>query len=377
MAVGGTGNQLSTRTLATIENYQKGPLVDQVTQGIGIWRYLSEQNLVEYKRLVGREEIVPLMIAKDSNGQDFDDLDIFSVGPTNELTEARVGHYNYRTGFHIGDIESMENEGNARNLSLLNVRLDTMAMQAKIDMAKRIVGLQGTNKKRGEGIRDVFGGAIVVGDETPVSSTLFSNAATFPSNLHGLACGDIDGEDYANLWGPVYKRITTLGNNNGNIEDLHIRMWLELQKWGGEPKVGICDQLFYNYYAKMRGAAANASLLSSALAYPTPIPGDRPGGRVTKFSPSLPDLYWNGNPIIFDPYIALPSTFTTGTDCHVNWIDPRHFKLCIDPRANWARLDPRKRAGSDAQWVDVYQLWIRYHIEVNKRNAHAIGVIDL
>ncbi len=126
----------------------------------------------------------------------------------------------------------------------------------------------------------------------------------------------------------------------------------------------------------MRGAAASASLVSSSQAYPTPIPGDKPGGRVTKFSPGLPDLFWNGKPIIFDPYVTIPSTFSTG-DGHCNWITTENLKIVIDPRANWKSLPPRSRAGSDKQYVDIYQLWIRYRLECNKRNAQFLAVIDV
>lgn len=360
-----TAGAKDTHALTTLKAYLPG-LADNVSNGIGIWRWMKERNLVEHRPLEGPEGVITLGVADDTySAQHFDDADVLTVAPSQELKDAREGRYNFTAAAYISWTESLENTGKWKIRDLLKTRLNALEEQSKVGMARVLVGTRGSNAKRGSGLRDLMGGG---------SPTAFQSGEQ--SDYLGVAVEDINNEDTdeSNLWSVHCDVITQLGANNSEMSNQLLDLKLDLQKWGGKPRVGIADAVYYKEFAKMlRGASVAGYGVNPITMYR----GDRPSGKVKKFDPDVPDLAWQGADVVYDCYVAVPSDYTAGTDGHCNWIDPRHWKIVIDPRANWKLLPPRKLSGNDEQLVNPYRLLLRYTTWCNKRNAHALTVLNL
>lgn len=358
-----TGGSLTTATLTTIENYLPR-FDDNVSKESAFWRYAKEEDLVQFDELNGREEILSIDKAVTTNGQWFDGLETLQTAPTDELTDVRVGHYNYTTSFYIGEIEKMENAGRAKLRSLLEPKMMAMERNARIDIAKRVVGAQGSNTRLPEGIRDLMGG------NTPAAY------GSSIGNLHNTAYTAFTDVDGTSAWGPHFKTLTTLGANNSNLRVSLIDLFLDIGKFRGNPRVGIADQVFYKEFALMMGPGREAVNYPSA--YQVNYSGDRPAARVNKFDSGIPDLlFHNGARIMFDAYVTVPSTYTSGTDGHCNFIDPDSFKMVIDSRMNWRLLKPAALTGNDNQLAHIYRLLIRLTMRCYKRNSHGLVVINV
>ena len=346
-----TGGSLNTLTLTTIQRYLP-KMADNITNGSGLFRYAKRKGLiVGDENLVGREEVVTIDREDNDNGQWFDDADRFVVAPAAGLIESYVGHYNFRSGFYISDTEEMENMGQPRIRSLLKTRMMACERAMKVDLATALVGIAGTGDQTPEGLRDVLGGA------TPASSVSTHQKLSASSNT---------------WWSPVVKVATALGANNSEMRAQLLDIFLTLQTNQATPKVGICDQKYYQEFMLQVGGGRELA------GYGIPSPRgfkEAPSGTLDPAGP--PNIAFWGCEIVYDPYVRIPTTYTHATDCHINLVDTDHYEIAVDPRWNFKMYKPRERAGGDEQWVNHYALVFRCTQRDFKRNAHALGVFDL
>lgn len=345
-----TGGSLNTLTLTTIQNYLP-KMADNITNGSGLFRYAKRKGLLVTERLVGREEVVTIDREDNDNGQWFDDADKFSLAPASGLVDSYVGHHNYRSGFYISDTEEMENMGMPRIRSLMKVRMTACERAMKVDLATALVGTAGSGTLEPEGLRDCLGGA------TPASSVSTHQRLSAAANT---------------WWAPVVKVATALGPSNSGMREQLLDIFLTLQTNQASPKVGICDQKYYQEFLMQVGGGREVAGYG--------IPNVRqfkeaPSGTLDTGGP--PSIAFWGTEIIYDPYVRIPTAYTHGTDAHINLIDTDFFEIVVDPRWNFKLYRPRERAGGDEQWVNHYSLVFRCTQRDYKRNAHALGVFDL
>lgn len=345
----------NTPIIVTLQRYLK-EMADNLTSGPGLLRYAKRKGLIRMENLTGYEERVIIDREDNRNEQWFDDADQFSLTPTNGLIDSYVGHYNIRTGFYFSDTEELENAGDGKWLDLMEVKLNACKRQFKVQISTAMVGTAGSNTKIAPGIRDLMGGG---------------NPASSPSTYQGLAPATYS------YWSPDVNVVSGgLGPNNSQMRAEAIHQFANLKLKMGDPKVGICDQLFYEEWCKTYGGGAETA--GYGIANQRTYSADAPMGRLDSGgSGGVADISWRGKEIIFDEYVAVPSTYTAGTDPHVNWIDTDFYYFKVDPRWNFKLFKPRERAGDDAQWVSHYAIVFRYTPICTSRRAHGITVFNL
>lgn len=346
---------LTTPYIATIAKYLP-TMADNITNGPQLLSYAKKHKLIRTEELIGHEEQVKIDRETNTNGQWFDGADPMTIRPSSGLVDSYVGHYNYRSGFYLSDTEVMENKGEAAKVNLLDLKMKTCEREMKSDLSECLAGTNyGYTAIRPHGLRDLMGGS--------------ASAAGSYDEYQGI---DADTTAYS-WWKPYVDTQTTLGPNHSNMRSQNLKIFLELQKVFAKPKVGICDQLYYEYYAKAQGGGAETA------GYPVVRivnAEDRAQGTLDLAGP--PGLAFHGVPILFDGDVAIPgTTYTAGTDCHINWIDTDFFHFVVDSRWNFKLYKPRERAGNDEQFVDMWQIVFRLTTRCYKRQAMGLGIINL
>ena len=346
-----TAGGLDTLTLSTLVHYLP-KMADNITNGPGFMRFAKKHKLIRSEQLTGRETVIGIDREDNTNNQWFDNADPLTVAPSSGDLDGRVGHYNATSAVYITLTEEWENAAPDKRRDLLDRRIKACERAMKVWLAQQICGTRGSDTKRPEGIRDLMGG---------------NNPNSAQGTLHGLAPGTYD-------WWVVNCNVaTSLGANNSGLQRQALKQFLDLQKEQGRPDVGICDLEYYQAFSELV-LGANPTAGHPGLVGRT-YSGDRPAGK--QDGGGIPMLQWNGATIVYDPYTVIPSTYTSGTDMHINWIDSDHFHLVVDPRANFKMLKPRQLAGGDEQLVNVYRFLFRCQTRCYKRNAHGVSIINL
>lgn len=347
----------NTPIIVTLQRYLK-TMADNLTSGPGLLRYAKRKGLIRMEPLVGYEERVIIDREENNNYVWFDDADNWSVSPTSGLIDSYVGHYNIRSNFSVSDTEELENAGDGKFIDLVDMKLNAMKRRFKIAIGTAMVGTQGSDTARtAPGIRDLLGGG------TPTAAGV--------SDYQGLS-----GVTYT-WWVPDFNIVTSgLGANNSNMRHQNIHQFANLKLELGDPKVGICDQTYYEEW--MRQVGGGGETPNYGIPRQVTHSADSAMGRLDSGdSGAVADISWRGKEIIFDEYVTVPSSYTAGTDPHINWIDTDYYYFKVDPRWNFKLYKPRERSGDDERWTSAYAVVFRYTPICTSRRAHGLTVFNV
>lgn len=347
-----TSGGLTNTQVTTILKYQK-TAADNITNGPGFMRYAKRKNLIVIEDLNGQQEQVPIDRGTNTNYQWFDDADVWGDTPDTTLIDSYVGRYNLRYRFNISDTDKMENAGASKIFDLLALKMKIAERAMKITVSQASVGAQGSDPLRFPGISDLFG------TSNPASS----------STYQGLSSGTYT------WWAPDVQVITTgIGANGTGLRKAAVHQFNNLKLALGTPKVGLCDQIYHEEWQNASSGATLTANYGASVVRTAAV--DAPVGRMEGGDP-VADIYWRGIEMIFDEYIAVPTSFTSGTDFHVRWLDPEMYYYKIDGRWNFRLYKPRERSGDDNQWVDRYAFAFRAAPYCLARRAHGITIFDM